>query len=320
MWPQSQRGGHAERPARLVFPLILIVAGVVFLLNNLGVLSWSVWPTLARLWPVILILLGIEILLGRRGRLLSGVVVVVIVLIAVVTLGFALSPSSSSAVAPTFSEAEHTTSVPLGNATSGDVSLTFPAGQLDVGALPAKGPDLLRLTSSTPPGMQTNVRSSVQGNAVEAVLSVGSSQARWWPFSGFGSEDGLATTWTVLLTPGVPLSLRANIGAGQASFDLTNLTVRQLSINSGAGQTTVRFPISGGQTDADIHSGAGQLTLVIPPDVGAYIHQSSAMVDVHIPSDRFRAVADGFQTANYATATNRVDVTLHLGIGSVDVR
>ncbi len=51
----------------LVWPVILISAGMMFLLNNLGLLSWNVWGTLWRLWPVLLIAAGLDILIGRRS-------------------------------------------------------------------------------------------------------------------------------------------------------------------------------------------------------------------------------------------------------------
>src|SRR5579884_71388 len=280
MWARSRREEHDWQPVRLVLPVLLIVVGVVFLLNNVGVLPWSVWLTLARLWPVLLILLGIEILLGRRDSTL-GVAIVGVVLIATLAVAIALVSGLQAGPAPVPAAAEQTTSVPLGGATRGDVSITLPAGNLNVGALPATGAELLRLTSLMPTGMRVNAHSSVRNGVAEAVLSTSGGGLGWWPFDQTGSRNGLATTWNVLLAPGVPLSLHTNMGAGQLDFDLTNLTVRQLAITTGAGQTTIRFPAGGGQTDADIHSGAGQLTLVIPPNAGAYIHQTSTMVDVH---------------------------------------
>lgn len=44
---------------------LLIFIGLVFLLNNLGYLSWNIWNELWKFWPAILILLGIQALLGR---------------------------------------------------------------------------------------------------------------------------------------------------------------------------------------------------------------------------------------------------------------
>src|SRR3990172_5801485 len=65
----------------LVGPVILIGFGVILLLNNLGLLSWTIWDTLFRLWPVILIAIGLDILIGRRslwGSLLSAALVLAI--------------------------------------------------------------------------------------------------------------------------------------------------------------------------------------------------------------------------------------------------
>ena len=57
---KTRRGG-------LVGPIILITLGVVFLMNNLGVLDWSVWVVIFRLWPVLLVAAGLDLLLGRRS-------------------------------------------------------------------------------------------------------------------------------------------------------------------------------------------------------------------------------------------------------------
>ena len=58
-----------RRRGSLVGPLILIGLGVVFLLNNLGILSWSVWEVIFRLWPILLVAIGLDLLVGRRSTL-----------------------------------------------------------------------------------------------------------------------------------------------------------------------------------------------------------------------------------------------------------
>ena len=56
---------HRERHG-LVWPVMLIGAGVVLLLSNTGRLPWGVWQTLFSLWPVLLIAAGLDLLFGRR--------------------------------------------------------------------------------------------------------------------------------------------------------------------------------------------------------------------------------------------------------------
>ncbi len=44
-------------------PLLIIFVGVIFLLNNFNLLPWSSWDLFFKLWPVFLIVIGLEILL-----------------------------------------------------------------------------------------------------------------------------------------------------------------------------------------------------------------------------------------------------------------
>lgn len=44
--------------------LVLIFLGVVFLLNNFGLIPWSSWNFLWKLWPLILIFMGLEVVFG----------------------------------------------------------------------------------------------------------------------------------------------------------------------------------------------------------------------------------------------------------------
>jgi len=44
---------------------ILIVLGIIFLLKNLG---WLPHPVIAQWWPLILIIVGVFLLIGRSSR------------------------------------------------------------------------------------------------------------------------------------------------------------------------------------------------------------------------------------------------------------
>jgi hypothetical protein len=48
-----------------MFGLILIALGVLFLLKNLGIISGSVWDIF---WPILLIVLGLEILISTLRK------------------------------------------------------------------------------------------------------------------------------------------------------------------------------------------------------------------------------------------------------------
>lgn len=47
----------------LTSAVTLIAAGIVFLLNTTGIVSWEIWGYILRFWPFILILIGIRFLI-----------------------------------------------------------------------------------------------------------------------------------------------------------------------------------------------------------------------------------------------------------------
>ena len=75
--PQQPQRTYRRRGG-FVWPLVLISLGAIFLLNNFNVLSWDVWDLIWRLWPVLLVAIGLDILFGRRSVLGSFLSLVVI--------------------------------------------------------------------------------------------------------------------------------------------------------------------------------------------------------------------------------------------------
>lgn len=70
--------------------VILLLIGVVFLLNNFGILPWQVWNVIWRFWPLILVVWGFEVIFGRA--LLGRIVVSFIsLLLAAFVLVYAVS-------------------------------------------------------------------------------------------------------------------------------------------------------------------------------------------------------------------------------------
>ena len=126
-------GTLTERPPRrsgLVGPAILVTLGAVLLLNNLGYLGWGVWETLAHLWPVLLISIGLDLMIGRRSILGSALVALLVLLafgMAIWWTGLWLPPGMAVT--------SETISQPLGAAQRADIDIAMGAGRLNVGAL-----------------------------------------------------------------------------------------------------------------------------------------------------------------------------------------
>ena len=69
----------------IVGALLLVFLGIIFLLNNLQIIPWEIWGYIWQFWPILLILLGLKIILGRgtMANFVTGVVMVVALIIIV---------------------------------------------------------------------------------------------------------------------------------------------------------------------------------------------------------------------------------------------
>lgn len=72
-WDSKDLDTHT---GNLMWGALLIILGVLFFFNTLGIISWDAWGALWKLWPVLIILWGIQIIFGRgkMGRSIMGVI------------------------------------------------------------------------------------------------------------------------------------------------------------------------------------------------------------------------------------------------------
>ncbi len=60
---------------RFLKGLVIILVGVILLLNNLNILEWAVWPNILKLWPLLLISVGISLIFRKRLSWLGPLVI-----------------------------------------------------------------------------------------------------------------------------------------------------------------------------------------------------------------------------------------------------
>lgn len=127
------------------------------------------------------------------------------------------------------------------------------------------------------------------------------------------------SVWDVGLTTEVPLDLRLDTGANRAMLDLRDIRLRNLELHTGASETRVLLPRAAGATTVRTESGAASLTLEVPAGVAARIRSRMALGSSQVDKVRFPPVADGYESPDYASAANRVDIDISGGVGSVRV-
>jgi hypothetical protein len=294
-----------HRHSGVAGPLILIAIGAAFLLTNMGLLSWSAWG-LFRLWPLILVAAGIDLLIGRRST--AGAIVAAVLIAAI--LGGGLWLASTGYQAPAGSPTE-TVEQPLGGATQADITLRPAVGELHISALPQSSPNLITgdVKGELPEDVRSQFNSSA-GSATFQMETVGSAV--------FVPAVGTTPSWTLMLNPGIPIRMNIEQGVGELSLDLTSIHVTDLTVNLGVGQITVRLP-DYGQYTARIDGAVGDTTVVLPQTLAAKITMNAALAGRSVP-DGFTREGNVYVTADYLSASDRVDLVLGQAIGNVSVR
>lgn len=281
--------------------ILLIALGVLLLLQTTGVVRWELWLDLWRFWPVIIIAIGINTLVGRRVPWLA-LVLVVGLMAGSVGIAFALGgPGVDRQAISSFTQ-------PLDGVESVDVGITFGAGQLTVGSLPAASPNL--------------VEGRFQGREARASFnrSGGTGDLRLSMRGHRSFRHVRSVEWEILLSRSPSLSIELDGGAADITVDLRELQVGYLDVDAGAAQVEIIMPDSAGHVDAEIDAGAADIEVIVPDGVAAKITSNSGLSSIDIDGSRFPNAGGAHVSPDFDTAENRVAIHLRVGASSVRVR
>lgn len=298
---------NRRRGGSLVGPVILIGLGIVFLLNNLGILAWSAWEVALHLWPVLLIAAGLDLIIGRRSA--WGAVVGAVLVLAV----------SAGALWLFGADVELGQRVPgeeirqaLGGTTRAEIVIARGNGVLRIEALP-ESDSLIEGTVNQGRGERVTRDFAVKGRL--ATFTLRSEGPTWGPFIG---DRGSDRTWNLGLSPDVPLHLNVDLGVGESNVDLSNLMMDDLEVSLGIGRVSVTLPDEG-RFRAKVDSAIGETIVVIPDGLAARIHFSTGLASRNLPAG-YQAHDDVYTSSGYESADDRVDLEVRQAIGNITIR
>lgn len=303
------------RPRRsLVWPLLLIVLGVLFLLSNFGIISGVSWLAVASLWPLFLILIGLDIAFARRWPLPTLAAEIAVMAAGLALLAYSPTLSPGFAFGNGNAPGETDITVPRGEAT--ELALTLNAGgrayRVSGGATA-----LVEAHSANP-----DLRVRTSGTTRATVRLDQTSQAGFMHPANSGDIQ-------VRVASDIPTSLTINVGAGEFDVDLSDVRVTDARVNVGASSMEFVLPKPSGNVDVRMNGGASSVTLVVPDGVDARISTTGGLLSLRSDNTRLGtggsiggcvACGTSVETSGYAAARDRVTVTISAGMSSILVR
>jgi hypothetical protein len=233
-------------------------------------------------WPTILIILGVWFLVGTA----SG------------TGEFVMEESS----------------VDLGDAKNASITFKYGAGRLTLDASADEG----KLVSGTfANGLDSRVKNLDTG--LDVVLQP-PSQAFPDVFFPGNWISGKGLSWECGLSKEIPLNLVFEIGASDASLDLTDLQVKELVLKTVASSTDIKLPAKAVATHFKVEAGAASLEIRVPEGVAARVDTEAGLASISVDESRFPKQGGIYQSADYETAENKVDIRIETGMASIEIR
>lgn len=300
-------GRQLNRRGGFVWPFTLILLGAILLMSNFHLLGADAWESLWRLWPVWLIALGLEVLLGRHS-VVGAVLAMLLLLGAIAWAGFfGWSMPGGWGQYQVIGQREYTE--PVAGAARADVTIRAGVARLRLEA--SRTPGLLA-EGSVNSNRNVEIMRQHELSGDTAVLLL---EQRIAPV--FGWVDSQNHRWDLRLAPDLPIKLSVRTGVGEAVLDLSQLRVYDLQVENGIGQTTVTLPRHG-PVKAVVQGGIGETKVYIPREAHARIQVQTGIGSASV-SGSFDRDGSVYVTRGYHTAAERIDLEIRGGIGEVRV-
>lgn len=321
----------------LFWPIILVGVGITWLLVNLGYIPGFTLGQLLKLWPILLIVMGVDIIFGRRYPW-AGTVIGLLAVAGIVAI-LVMSPSLGIQAVPqakteTFTE-------PVGTATSVKYSIEGSSAPVSVDALKS-GDELVHAVITHRSVFNFDVSGSTQ-KTVRLSESTDSSSWLNWDFTS------IPTKWDISMARNIPTEIVLNGGSGSLDFNLKDIALTSLRADLGSGASDFTLPALKDSYEVEIDSGSGSVHVVIPDgaSLSFSLSSGSGAVNVTLPVnaalqvevfdegsgslnlpsglERVSAAGSGnslgvWQTKNFDTATAKIFVKiLSQGSGSINI-
>lgn len=310
---------------KVIWGIILFGVGLILLLNNLDVIDFH-WRAVFRMWPLIIIVVGINLLLSRSAL---GKTISVLVTVACIAFLAFIGISSDRASGWGFKTGNWDVNI-RSNDNRGRVVKNVMTHEYEDQVKRAKlnirggaveydidSPDANHLfwteTESVIGGHELNANQTSDTSITLSFMMKERLEKENWNFRNDKNEA------KIKLHPDPIWTIDMQMGAGSADFDLREYKIARLEMNCGAASVEVKLgaPVGHSEVRADI--GAASLEIEVPESAACRIVTSSALSSKDFKG--FTKQSDGsYVTPGYNEQGDRYTLHLKGGVSSFTVK
>ena len=298
----------------VIWGLVLVLIGTLFILKNMDVIYFS-WHSIWKLWPVVLVLIGIAILPIKNG--IKIILTIIALIIATVILimspnfqgrsdnwSFRSDKGNKELVEPAETDQQISEAF--------DTSITSTALNFDAAA------GNFRIVQTTDELFEFYREGNV-GRYIYSIKDLGDRRE-----ISIELEEGrlrnieLRNKVTMKLNPNPLWDLKIDVGAASLDLDLSSFRINKLNINGGASSINIKIGKLQEESRIKIDSGASSIKIEVPEAFACEVKASTVLSSKDLKG--FYRVSDGtYVSENFSSGSKNVMIEIDAAVSSLTV-
>jgi len=290
----------------LGFGILLLTAGIVWLLNIAGIVNMSTLFALFKLWPLILVAIGVGFIFkkSRMARTAAWLVILAVI----ICYGYFTTPAEGALIVDGSKVTKSTVTYnKLPETEKAELLIEFGATQLFVDA---ETSNLLDANIS-----EELVRHSQSLKDSNRTASIDFSM-KAYNLINFKNTEKLRNDFH--LDKNVIWKLVLETGAIEGNLDMTGLKVEKLDIDTGA--SMLKLDMGSYNTELKIDAGATKIDITLPEDTGMRIKLDGALNNTNLDKKGWVKKGDWRYSPGYDSKSFQIEADVDMGVGKLTVQ
>jgi len=340
---------------KIIKGLTFLLIGIILLANTLEILEWSVWSNILKLWPLLIVSLGISLIFRGRGLAFLGPFIIflgIIVGVGASYMGISFEGLEGQMIREVKTLSREIV-IEVEKIPETEAALeTEEALETEVTPEIVTAPDT-ETALEPEAALETEEYPEIERASIELDLDVGklslggstsllyecTAQYRYKEFEPFekfsrtGKENDIViyhlpitkkwisnhvrNDWQLKLNNQIIYELSAKTGLIDTDFNLSGFKVEKLYIESGASNINLVLP----QYDSEIiiDSGVSNIEIAIPKNVGATVNIDSGLSAKDLETKDFTKKDGSYISNNYDYSEFKTTIEIDCGVSNIEV-
>ncbi len=124
----------------------------------------------------------------------------------------------------------------------------------------------------------------------------------------------------ILINDDVVWDIKLDAGALESDMDLSQVKVKSLSLDGGAGSFKVVLGNKYPSTEVEIDTGASEIEFYVPKDSGVKLNIDGLVSSKDFTDIAFEKKGGHYYTPNYDEAVNKIEIKIDMGVGALKIK